>query len=162
MVRQIEVEVEPREVALRLAFGFVDERLREDHAARLVVRMGQRQEASRPEVLGLDLFWSQGSEPVPGNVGGELDPHAALHRLAPGHRNAGYGAVGKVVADGKQVLLAFGERRLSLLKARHEGGEALGLRGNDDSSARECDGDAHDKRSDLSLENVFHGYVSFL
>ena len=51
----------------------------------------------------------------------------------------------------KQILVALRERRLLLLKARHECGEAFGrhgLRGDDHSSEREYDGAAHEDRPD--------------
>ena len=51
VIGQIEVEVESREVAAGLLHRLVDERLREDHPARFVVRVRQRQEAGRPGVL---------------------------------------------------------------------------------------------------------------
>ena len=50
VLRQIEIEVEPREVAPGLALGLVDERLREHHAARFVMRVRQRIEARGPEI----------------------------------------------------------------------------------------------------------------
>ena len=39
MLRQIEVEIEARQVASGLKFGFINQWLREHHSSRLVMRM---------------------------------------------------------------------------------------------------------------------------
>ena len=68
MIGQVEVEIESRQVAVGLLLRFVDQELREDHAARFVVRVRQRQEAGRPGVLVPDLVRRHRGELVPGHA----------------------------------------------------------------------------------------------
>ena len=125
VLRQVEVEVEARQVALGLLLGFVDELLREYHAARFVMRMRQREESRRPQVLLLDLLRRQAGELFPGHALGQLDAHAVLHRLAARHGHALGRSVGQVVALRQQLLLAFGEGRLFRLQSLHQRVEAF-------------------------------------
>src|SRR5205814_1313014 len=54
MIRQIEVEIEPGQVALFLLLDFLDMKLREKHTALRMVRMRERKKASRPRILLAD------------------------------------------------------------------------------------------------------------
>ena len=96
----------------------VDERLREDHAARFVVRVRQRQEAGGPGVALLDLVGRQRRKLFPRHARGQLHAHAVLHGLAARHRHAGAGRFARSYRAVQQVLLPFGERRLLLLRPR--------------------------------------------
>ena len=164
MVGQVEVEVETRQVAFGLLLRLVDERLREDHPARFVMRMRQRQEARRPGVLVPDLVRRHGCELVPRHVGGQLDAHAVLHRLPARHRDALGRAVREVVACGEQILLPLGERGLLLLRALYHGSqgfrlhERIVLTGNGDRSPDERGG-AHRARGHQppTERQVVHG-----
>ena len=99
VLRQVEVEIEAGQVAVGLLLGLVDQGLREDHAARLVVRDAAAEE-SRPARASWLLISSgvSGGELLPGHARGQLHAHAVLHRLAARHRHARGRPVGEVVA----------------------------------------------------------------
>ena len=56
MVRQVEIQIEPCQVAFGLLLRLVDQQLRENHPAGLVMRMRKRQESGRPGALVFDLI----------------------------------------------------------------------------------------------------------
>ena len=151
MLGQVEVQIEPRQIACGLAFGLVDERLREDHPAVFVVRVRQGIKPRRPESVALDLLRGHGRQGGPGDACRKLDADAGLHRLAARHGHVLAGAIGEVITFGEQRLLAFGEPGFLRLRAFDHAGEVFF------GSARErraeqqprdggCDGPAPDQR----------------
>ena len=153
VLRKIEVEVEPREIALILLLDLVDLRLGKHHAARLVMRVGQREEAGRPDVLGLDLVGGHGRHLVPGHVFAELDTDAFLHRLAASHGHALGRTVGEVISRFKQVFVALGELGLLALRALDEGVEIFLSKCRRRKSARETN---RKPRTQRPVEIGFH------
>ena len=120
VLRQIEVEIEARQVAVGLLLRLVDQRLGEDHAARFVMRVRQRVEAGRPEIALLDLVRRHAaslSQVIPCGSSTRTPPCTGLPRdMVDALRRL----VGEVVALGEQVLLALRERGLLLLEAPDE------------------------------------------
>ena len=155
VLRQVEIQVEAREVAISLAPGFVDQRLREDHAAGFVMRVRQGKKARRPEVLGLDVFWRPGGEILPGHVLGQLYAHALLHGLAARHRDAWGRAVRKVVALREQRPMAFGKPGFLLLQAFDQSAEVF-RGGGTDRRAAEKQPDAKHGRGPRASKSDFH------
>ena len=116
MIRQIEIEVEARQVASGLTLRFIDELLWKNHAARFVMRMRQRIESCGPEVLVLDVVRCHGCKLFPGCVPWKADTHPRLDSLAAGHRDACRRPVAKLVAFLEKLLLAFSELRFFSLQ----------------------------------------------
>ncbi len=56
MIGKIEIKVEARQIALLLLLQLVDLELRKEHAAFGVIRVRQRKEPGRPNVLFANLF----------------------------------------------------------------------------------------------------------
>jgi hypothetical protein len=125
VVRQVEVEVEPREVPRLLPLDLVDVELGEQHPALGMVGMRQGQEAAGKRVLVPDLVRAHGREPLPRPALGQARPHAVLDGLALGHGHAAGRAVGEVVTLPEKVGLPFHDLGFRGLHAGHDGGEIL-------------------------------------
>src|SRR5450759_2474954 len=108
-----------------LLLRFLDEEFREDHAARFVVGMRQRQKAGRPELLFLNFLRRQGGEFLPGHATVQLDAHAILNRRAARHCRSLGRPVSEVIALCEQGLLALCELRFLRLKTFCQRGEVF-------------------------------------
>ena len=120
MVGQIEVEIEPRQVAILLLLDLVDMVLGKQHSAFRMIGMRQRQEALRPEPFLADFLGRHVGQflPRPHSLG-QFHPDALLHRLAAGHRHALGRLVAQVVALVQQRGLPLLDRRLGRLHFGH-------------------------------------------
>src|SRR5439155_26279461 len=98
MVRQIEINVEPLQVSPVLLLDRVDQEVRKDKAALLVLGVRQRIEPLRIEVLIADLVRAHRREALPGHTGWQFDPDALLDRFSSVHCDPLGGAVAQIVA----------------------------------------------------------------
>src|ERR1700733_15795485 len=80
VIRDIEIQIEPGEVARLLLLDFVDFELGKDHAALWMIGMRQRVEAFGEKVLVPDVGRAHRSQLIPGHAGGQLYPNALLQR----------------------------------------------------------------------------------
>ena len=130
MVRQIEIQIEPRQIAVFLLLDLVDVKLRKQHPAFGMIGVRQGQKALRPKALIADFLGRHGGQIVPrADAGRQPHPHALLHGLAPRH---GHGFGGPVA----QIVPLLQERRLPLFDRRllrlHAGDHLVELFRNDD------------------------------
>jgi hypothetical protein len=125
VVRQIEINVEPLEVAPVLLLDRVDLKVRNDKAALLVLGMRQRIEPLRVEVLVADLVRAHRRQALPGHTGGQFDAHAFLDRFRPVHRDTLGGAVAQVVTLVQHSAVLLFDARLLARQARHQGRKRL-------------------------------------
>ncbi len=129
MIGQIEIEIEPGQVALLLFLQLVDLKLREDHPALGMIRVRQRQKTRGPDIFVADLLRRHPGQLVPCRALWQAHAHALLHRLFARHRHAGRRVLAQVVALGEHVvvLLCDGRflrrhavaRRLEILLRHH-------------------------------------------
>src|SRR5215472_5910510 len=98
LVRQVEVDIKPLEIAPVLLLERINHKMREDKAALLMLWMRQRVKALWKQVLVADLVRGHRRKAVPGGAGRQLDPNPLLQRLAPVHRDALCRAVAQIVA----------------------------------------------------------------
>jgi hypothetical protein len=87
VVRQIEINVEPLQVSPVLLLDRVDLKVRNDKAALLVLRVRQRIEPLRVEVLVADLVRAHRREALPGYAGWQFDADALLIGFVRVHRD---------------------------------------------------------------------------
>ena len=125
MIRQVEIEVEARQVAALLLLDLIDVELGEHHSPFRMVGVRQREEAGREEVLVPDLCRAHRGELLPGHARGKLDADAFLDGLAARHRHALRGSIAEVVARAQEVRLPFLHLRLRCLHPREDGREVL-------------------------------------
>jgi hypothetical protein len=107
VVRQIEINVEPLEVSPVLLLDRVDQEVRKDKAALLVLGVRQRIEALRIEVLIADLVRAHRRQPLPGHPGRQLDANALLNGFCPVHRDALGGVVAQIVTLAEQSVVCL-------------------------------------------------------
>ena len=107
MVRQIEINVEPLEVAPVLLLDRVDLKVRNDKAALLVLGMRQRIEPLRVEVLVADLVRGHGRQPLPGHASRQFDADALLNGFCPVHRDTLGGVVAQIVTLAEQSVMCL-------------------------------------------------------
>ena len=117
MIGQIEIEVEPRQIALLLPLEFIDHEEGKHHAAFGMVWMRERHETGGKNVLRANFIRSQRSQHLPRDAGLKPGAHSLLHGLSPRHRDAIGRPVGKVVAFREEFLVGLHDPRLRLLHA---------------------------------------------
>ena len=117
VIGQVEVQVEALEIPAGLALDLVDGRLGEDHAALVVVGMGQRQEALGEQILSLYVLGSHRRQLIEGHALGQQDAHTCLYRFAPGHEYVRR-PIAQIVAGRQQGLLELLGDRTDHLSAR--------------------------------------------
>jgi hypothetical protein len=98
VIRDIVIDIEPREIAGFLAVDLVDRETRKHETTFLVLRVRQRKEAWREQISVANLLRCHAGEAVPGRSGGEFDSDTFLHRLRAIHRDARGGAIAEIVA----------------------------------------------------------------
>ena len=117
---QVEIDVEALQAGQQL-----DLHLGKDHAAGLVLGMGQRQKSLGEQSLVADLIAGHRGQLLPGHSLRQLRRRADLDRLAARHRHFAVGPRGEIVALLQQLLLAGHDRLLVGLVPGHHGLETL-------------------------------------
>ena len=107
VVRQIEINVEPLQVSPVLLLDRVDQEVRKDKAALLVLGVRQRIEPLRIEVLVADLVRGHRRQPLPGHAGRQFDADALLNGFCPVHRDTLGGAVAQIVTLVEQSVVCL-------------------------------------------------------
>ena len=125
MMRKIEVEVEPREVPTRLPLCLVNQRLRKEHPAGLVMRMRQREKSLGPQIFRLDLGRRHTRQRFPRCASLELHANAVLARPFRAHRDTFRRAIGQIVPHLEQSLMAIRDLWFLLLEPFHQTREIL-------------------------------------
>src|SRR4029077_6680654 len=87
MGRQIELQVEAREITALLLLDLLDVKRREHHPAFGVVRMRKRKKSRRKRIRLPDLAGTHGLKCFPGHSVGKYDADPFLDRFTAGHRD---------------------------------------------------------------------------
>ena len=98
MIRDIVLDVEPREIALFLPLDLVDEEARKHEAPFLMLGVRQRVESLGKDVLIANLLRAHIRKGLPGLSRRELDANAFLHRFRAVHRDARGGSIAQVIS----------------------------------------------------------------
>jgi hypothetical protein len=118
VVRQVEIEIEPSQIAVFLLLDFIDVKFREDHSSLFMLGMRQGQEALGPETLLFDFIGRHLGQVFPAFPLGQFHADTALQRFALGH----LGVFGRVVA---QIVSLLQQIHLPLVKLVLLAGQSL-------------------------------------
>jgi len=106
----------------------IDQEVRKDNAALLVLGVRQRIKPLRVKPLIANLVRAHRREALPGHTGWQFDAHALLNWFCPIHRDTLGGAVAQIVTLAEQSAVLLFDGRLFGRQARHQRRERLGYR----------------------------------